>query len=125
MNEKEAFQYGFRMHCATEGCDEAQTRQRAVQAIRMIKSAEGPWSALKDVGGLGLSALKAVADYALPLAVLGPPVAGIGAGYLAARALDNPYDINEARMNELLAEYRHAIASMKQHSSDAQPAHLV
>jgi len=123
MNAREAFQYGFRLHCATEGCDEAQTRQRAVQAMKMVKS--GLWGAAKDVGGAAITALSAIAEKAWPLAVLGPPAVGIGAGYMAAKALDNPYDIEEARMNELLAEYKQAIKTMKQRASEAQPMHLV
>ena len=114
MNSREAFKIGFLQKCAAEGLTTAETRQRIQHAKFMLKcGAVGrtgvAGKAVDGVGGL----LKSVLGAAWPVALLAPPLVGLGGGAMLAKAQDDTYDKEEARTLEEVSEYQRAIDRLK------------
>jgi len=109
MNVKEAFKLGFLSRCADEGLTPDETRARIRDAHAYIKQANpfgDAYDAFKGVVGSGLSTAAGIAK---PLAIAGPPLAGAGVGYALAKANEEEVDPEEAKKQELLAEYQRVI----------------
>jgi len=105
MTPKEAFKIGFLQKCAADRLTQEETLQRIVHAKFMLKTG--------GLGDVGLGALKALWGAAWPLALLAPPLAGMGAGAVLARAQDDTYDKDEARKREEISEYSRAVERLQ------------
>ncbi len=114
MTPKEAFKIGFLQKCAADGLSQEETMQRIVHAKFMLKTGDGmTLSALKGAGGMTLDTLKAIWGATWPLALLAPPLIGLGGGAVLAKAQDDTYDIDEARTREEISEYGRAIERLQ------------
>lgn len=121
MTEHEAFQLGFLTRCAEEGLTAAQAAARArdvwQHAQQFPKAAAGdaaggltgyltaPLTAVKSV----TDAIAGVAPLAHTVGAIGvglPILAGGAGGYALARLTDDDTDIDQARSDETVAEYR-------------------
>ncbi len=96
MTPKEAFKAGFLIRCAEEGLSDEATHERIKTALFDVGSI------MRGIGSIG----SAIAGPALLTGVGLPIVAGVTGGHLAAKAVDDDSDVNEAKTDEILAEYR-------------------
>lgn len=109
MNVADAWKVGFLTRCSEEGLAEPQLCERIEKLagfLDLLKAlpgtAKGLLSGAGQATGMGLRAVPWLAGGAL---------AGGGAlGYLTAKATSDPETPDEARKQELLAEYRRMIA---------------
>jgi len=113
MTPKEAFKIGFLHKCAADGLSPDETMERIRHATLMMKTA-GP---IKDVvdtvkAPVGWAANKAF-NYGVPLALFGPPILGLGAGYALSKMRDDTFDKDEARKKEEIAEYQRAVEKLR------------
>jgi hypothetical protein len=113
MTTREAFKFGFLLRCAQEGLTLDQTEQRINDILEKKAAWVGP--ALANLGGRIFSTGGTIASSVLPfllqsglvLGIGGPALAGMGGGYLAAKLRSgNVSEIEEAKTNEILAEYQ-------------------
>jgi len=107
MTPKEAFKVGFMHKCAADGLTPEQTMERIRHAKFMMKAAQTP--ILSDLVSAGGTAMK----WGIPLALLAPPVAGLGAGYTLAKMRDETFDKDEAMKKEEIAEYQRAVEKLR------------
>jgi hypothetical protein len=105
MTPKEAFKIGFLEKCAADNLSPTEIMARIQHSKFVIKSAG-------IAGPIGDTA-KAFMNWAGPLALIGPPVAGLAGGAMLAGAQDDSYDPEEARKQEEIAEYRRAIDQLQ------------
>lgn len=104
MDARDAFKLGFLARCAHEGLSESQTQAR-------LKTAFEKTAILGTLIGKGADAATSITGqllrFGLPLALLGPPIAGGLAGYGLAKATDvDDTDIADIKDKEVLDEYR-------------------
>jgi len=111
LDDRQKFKVGFISRCIEDGCTTpAEICQRAKQAADDFEAApphtekaaflSPMWDAVKSLGTLGATA-----------ALAAPPVLGGVAGYGMARAGDiDEDDVEEAKKNELIEEYRRQAA---------------
>jgi len=104
MTPKEAFKIGFLEKCAKDGLSEDETLLRIRQAKFMLKSgiARGAWDTLRSMFGA-----------AWPLALLAPPLVGVGGGAMLAKAQNDTFDKNEAYKREEISEYQRAVEQLQ------------
>jgi len=108
MTPKEAFKVGFLRKCANDGLTPDQTMQRIQQAKFMLKS-----SGIGVPFVAGLSALKALFGAAWPLALLGPPLVGLGGGAMLAKAQNDTFDPEDVKKREEASEYERALQRLR------------
>jgi hypothetical protein len=107
VTSREAFKAAFYLRCADAGLspEEADGLVKGAGVAEMLGNA----TALALTGGL-----------------LIPPALGAGAGWLAAKARDVPYDADDLRKQELIDEFRRLAAQarrkaeLKQHPTPAR-----
>jgi hypothetical protein len=87
LSKREAFKVGFLLRCADEGLNEEQVNQRIEKLAFSILS--------PTTAGILLAA-----GIGLPLAL------GAGAGHVAAKAQEQPIDVDTVKKQELIAEYK-------------------
>lgn len=114
MTPQEAFKIGFLKKCAADGLAPDETMQRIQHARFMIKSGGA-------VSG-GLNLLKSMFGAMWPLALLGPPMVGMGGGALLAKAQNDAYEPEEARQREEIAEYERSIDRLRRLQARQQAA---
>ena len=105
MNTKEAFKIGFLKECVDQGLPPEQQLERIRHAQFMLKSA--------DLAGMAGNAFSSVWNAALPLALILPPLAGVGAGAVLAKSQDDAYGEGEIQKDEEISEYQRAIEKLK------------
>ena len=102
MNSRECFQLGYLLWCADHGLTQEETHAHVKRAFLA--------NVLGEVVEIPGRALAAVINNALPIAAaagIGVPLAaGATGGYLAAKAVDDNTDVDEAKTDEELAEYQ-------------------
>lgn len=110
------WKFGFLAKCAQDGLTLEQTHERVRE---LIKRADPDWgktigdvavagqTLLSPIKGMGLAAMRGMADYALPIAGLGAAGVGGGLGLLAAKMQDDDVDPHEVRKRELINHYNH------------------
>lgn len=123
MTEQEAFKIGFLLFCADAGMSPAQTAEHIEKAAGMHKRAAGVGETASNfVSGVGSGIGTAVATAAgglseaakwllgnAKLSLIGGPLAGLLGGYALANMNDDTFDVDEAKKQEEIAEYRRAI----------------
>ena len=125
MTENQAFRFGFLMQCAEEDLNEVETRDRMEKAACMLKLAVDPFGALSRLLSSGVDlagkAIAPVANMGATALLAGPPLAGIGGGYLLSQMNNdtaNPLKVDdatdEAQRDEELAELYRAIDQLEQ-----------
>jgi hypothetical protein len=117
MTPKEAFKIGFLEKCAADGLTPEETLLRIQHAKFMIKSA--------SVGDAVGNFVGNISSAALPLILLGPPLAGVAGGAMLAKSPDDTYDKEEARKREIIAEYQRAVARMQALQQKQQAAGMM
>lgn len=110
MTPREAYKVGFLLRCADEGLSPEQTADRA-EAARMLKSAVGG-EVIRTAG----ERVGALADY-VPWLMLGglglTGGLGWGVGSSLANTTKNPEALEEAKADEVLAEYGRQIERVR------------
>lgn len=104
MTNVEAFQFGFLLKCAEDGLPPAQVVERIEKLAALkdwIPSTKTLWDQGKNLAQLGVVGAAAPA--------LAGALGGGALGYGLARAQDEPLTAEEARKEELIAEYKRAI----------------
>jgi len=107
LNPQEAFKVGFLARCVQDGLSPEQmlysVKQAAVLFEKKAFLGNLLGSAASTVGG----AAQGLAGYAIPAALIAPPVLGGLAGYGLAKATDiDDTDVDDIKNRELLQEYR-------------------
>jgi hypothetical protein len=115
MTPRDHFKLKFLKTCAEAGCSPQEALGRAQDALAYIEKQASPTVLAALLGlGKGLFGLggKAVSTFGGPLMTAGtigavglPLAAGGLGGVTAARATSDDSDIDEAKANELIAEY--------------------
>jgi hypothetical protein len=110
LTPRQQFKVGFIMQCIQEGDTTPEAIEKRANAILGMEK-EAVLGKLVDLGKeLGGTAL----SWMIPLGLAAPPIAGAGLGYAAARATDvDDTDVEEARQQELIEEYRRQSAKIK------------
>lgn len=121
MNSKEAFKIGFLQKCAADGLSSEETLHRIQHAKFMLKSGGDPLWQLPFKLPAKVLAAKVLAAFA-PFALLTPPLAGMGAGAMLAKAQDDTHSPEEARTLEEVSEYQRAIDGLKRLQAKQQAA---
>ena len=107
LTPREAFKFGFLARCVHDGLSVTQMHGRIKTAADLLKKAGGPIDTPWDIA-------KTVAGYAIPAALIAPPVVGGLAGYGLARGTDiNDTDVADIRHHELLDEYNRQTDRLK------------
>jgi hypothetical protein len=110
VTEREAFKLGFLYRCAEEGLTAAEAADRAGLLVKAAQGLGLParlGGAAAELPGRALSAFGPTLAGAALLAAIGLPVlAGGAGGHFLARAIDDDTTVDEARADELVAEYR-------------------
>jgi len=100
MSPQEGFKIGFLLACADRGLD-------AEEAHGLVKRAFAGLDSVLDLPGRALSALGPTAAQTAILAGVGLPIAaGAGTGWAAAKLTDDDSNVEEAKTDEVLAEYQ-------------------
>ncbi len=107
MSPNESFKIGFLLGCADLGLDTDQTHA-------LVKTAVAKTAGLGTIAGEMIEAPgRLVANMGPMAAQLGllagvgvPMAAGAGTGWAAAKLTDDDTDVDQAKADELLAEYR-------------------
>jgi hypothetical protein len=113
LTEKEAFKLGFLTHCADQGMNIEETRLAIRQTHAQLKQA-GIGDFIGSAAGGAKNLVKGILSKGLSLGVptllAAPPLIGAGIGLAAAKATEEDMDPEEAKKQELLAEYQRAIS---------------
>lgn len=118
MSPQEAFKVGFLLGCADRGLDAAQTHALVKQAVGGLGNVigeliEAPGRVISSVGPHVLNA-GLLAGVGLPIA------AGAGTGWAAAKLTDDDTNLDEAKADELLAEYQRLTDQAKRQAAVKQ-----
>lgn len=137
-SSRRAFKIAFMQKCAEAGMTPAETLDVAKKAITALeKQAVEPTSVtgqLLDVAAWPLKNLlwpgvknvawpivKGVSPIAAGALLLGPPVAGLSAGYAAAKATDmDETDVDNLRKRRLVEEYRQQAQRLRERIKNAK-----
>ena len=111
MDARQSFKLGFLAHCIELGYTSPTQILGALKQAGWIKDLASPLSAAG-------SALGSAGKLGLGLALAAPPLAGAVAGNLAASATDvNDFDVDEAKKQEVIDEYRRQAERLRQSGS--------
>lgn len=104
MTPREAFKFGFLHRCTCDGIP-------LEKAAASVKTATGFFGSIVDAGK---SIGSGVAGYAIPTALVAPPILGGLAGYGAARLTDvDDNDVKDIQDRELIDSYRREAARLQ------------
>lgn len=115
MTNEEAYKFGFLMRCAEEGLSQDQITERIKQASLNKTAGIGSeiLGGVKAFGGKGVDLAGRLFGSLLSLGkiglIAGPPVAGMAGGYVLGKARSDDFDPEEAKQQELIAEYQRAL----------------
>jgi hypothetical protein len=116
LSARDEFKIGFLERCVAEGLSPDQVRQRvkAANALSWLGS-NLAWPALGAAGrGVFDAASNVVGKVAVPAALVGPPLAGLAAGYGLTSATDSDSDdVEDIRRQELINEYERATSHLR------------
>jgi hypothetical protein len=111
MTNQEAFKVGFLMKCAEHGLTAEETDMVIKRGAAMVKLA-GVGSVAAATAKAGGKAAGTIGSALLNklwwMGIVGPPVIGGLTGYALSGAGSAPYDMEEAKRQEELAEYQRA-----------------
>jgi hypothetical protein len=127
MTPQEAFKFGFLLRCAQEGLSPDQTRDRMAKFASRAKVAlsmpfEGTLNNLAGAAKNVALSVPALATRGTLASVALGGLGGVAGGYALSSAMDDAVDPNEARDEELIAEYRRAIQDLTRRHQMAHAA---
>lgn len=124
LTSREAFKVGFLARCAQDGLSPDETYARVKLACDTLEKR----AILGTVIDKTFSTGKGLAGYAVPAALLAPPVLGGLGGYALAKATDvDDTDVDAIKSRELIEEYRRQAsrlrrqAAIRAYAQKAQP----
>ncbi len=104
MSPQEAFKVGFLLSCADRGLSAEATHALVKRAVAGIGNVVGE---MIEAPGRFVSAVGPTVLNAGLLAAVGLPIAaGAGTGWAAAKLTDDDSNVDEAKTDEILAEYQ-------------------
>lgn len=98
LTSRQAFKFGFLLHCAQQGLDRGETELRIKQAHELLEKS----ASLGSTGKATVDFLKSMGWYGLGASAAG----GLGAGYGLAKLTEPTADPEEVKKRELIATYK-------------------
>lgn len=108
MDDRQAFKFAFLSRCLEDGLSPEESLLRAKTANdRFTKVAEIPFLSEAGVAAKGIAnAAKSTLGYAVPMALMAPPLAGGAAAYVLNKATDaDDVDTADIKRRELADAY--------------------
>lgn len=110
LTNREAFKVGFLARCVEARMTPEQMLSQVKQAQVLLTKHAFLDSIANGVAGMG----KSLASYAIPAALIAPPVLGGLAGYGLAKATDvDDTDVDEIKNREVIDEYKRQAAKLQ------------